>query len=692
MQKTLLSKGAAICALTSLFNATLSGENEPPVYQLDAYTVSSGPVARAVSDFASPLSIMDEAAIRREGGATLGALLSKQPGVNASSFGAGASRPIIRGFDGPRVRILDSSIESADVSDTSPDHAVAVEPLLVERVEIIRGPATLLYGSSAIGGVVNIVGKEIPRERIDSKGYKGAFEARHDTASEGESFLGYGSFGQENWVINITGLTRESEDYKIPGRGDLNDAEEPGRLENSAVETDALSVGGSWFFGERNYIGAAFSLYESLYGVPGHEHDHGHGGGGGAADDEDVMIDLRRKRFHSELVVYEPIQWIQAARIRFGYTDYEHTELEGGETGTIFERENWELRAEASHEEWVFSDEGIFGLQLSESDFNAIGDEAFTPPSTTRNQAVFLSEHIHRDRWHYEYGGRLERQTINPKGIAGDYEDLAFSLAGSVIWNFAEAQSLTLSLQRSERHPTSTELYAEGPHLATSQYELGDPDLELETAYGIDLSYRYSGKEWSGSVTAFYTLFDNYIFAENLGFETDADGNIEGSAGFDDDEALDTFQFTAVDARFWGFEAEINRLIYASGDSRLTLGVVADYVRAENRDSNDPLPRIPPLRIGLRADLESGPWTAGLLLRRAFQQDREAPEETETSGYTELSLDIERAIKLANGMRLAAFLRADNLLDEDIRHHTSFLKDVAPLPGRSAMIGARLEF
>ena len=664
---------SAIALLSSSF--TIHAQDNTPVYELRDFTVSAGPVARDVSEFASPLSIMDEAAIRRQGGDTLGDLLATQPGVSASSFGAGSSRPIIRGFDGPRVRILDSAIEAADASDTSPDHAVATEPMLLNRVEIIRGPATLLYGSSAIGGVVNMVGKEIPRERVDPKGYEGGLEARYDTASRGETFLGFGTAGGENWAVSVTGLNRRTEDYNIPGQADLTIPAEPGRLQNSFVDTDAFSAGGTWFFGERSYLGAAISRHETVYGVPG----------------EPVFIDLERDRFHTEMVAYEPIPWIEAARARFGYTDYTHTEVEGGAPGTVFDRESWEFRADASHENWALADEGVIGFQLSDSDLSAIGDEAFIPASNTQTQAIFISEHIHSGELHYEFGGRLERQDATTP-VLSDYDDVALSLAAGVIWNFDEGQSLALNLQRSERHPTSTELFARGPHLATEQYEIGDPSLELETAYGLDLSYEYRSADWSSTLTAFYTRFDDYIFAQDIGILTDPDGLNPGDFGFDADEALDTYQFTAVDADFWGFEAEVDRVIYASGDSRLTLGFLADYVRAENRDANNPLPRIPPLRIGLRADLDHGPWSAGMLLRRAFKQDRIDTNESETSGYTELSLDVERAVELSNGFQLSLFARADNLLDEDIRHHTSFLKDIAPLPGRSATIGARLEF
>ncbi|HKK17461.1 MAG TPA: TonB-dependent receptor plug domain-containing protein, partial [Opitutales bacterium] len=446
MQKKFMTRCAAVCAATTLFHPSLAAEDDP-VYLLDKYVVSSGPVARNVDDFVNPFAALDSTDIQRRGGATLGALLGGQAGVNATSFGAGASRPVIRGFDGPRVRILDSGIEASDVSSTSPDHAVAVEPMLIDRVEIIRGPATLLYGSSAIGGVVNVIGREIPRERVDPKGYSGAFESRYGTASDGETFLGYSTAGGENWALRITGLTRDSENYDIPGDAEIHhethhdehEEEEhhdeheeegtSGTLESSFVETDVLSIGGTWFFGEGNYFGAAVSLYESFYGVPGHSHAHGHeeehdeeehhdeeGHDEEEHGEEGVAIDLERKRFDAELVLSEPMDWIEAARFRFGFTDYEHTELEGSETGTVFKQEGWDFRGEAANREWAFIDEGVIGIQVSDTDFSAVGDEAFTPPSETQAQAVFTTQHMHRGDWHYEFGGRLERQSTEADG------------------------------------------------------------------------------------------------------------------------------------------------------------------------------------------------------------------------------------------------------------------------------------
>jgi iron complex outermembrane receptor protein len=684
MHNLISKSGALACAALTLSSHPLSADTGTPIQTLEPFLVSAGPAARAIEDFATPTTVLDTEALRRNSGATLGDQLDGQPGVSSTGFGAGASRPIIRGFDGPRVRILDSGIEALDVSNTSPDHAVALEPLLVERVEILRGPSTLLYGSSAIGGVVNVVGHEMPRSPVDPKGYEATFESSFETASDRLKTLGYASVGGDQWALSVTGLTSESEDYDIPGEAELDpdeDESSKGRLENSFVETDAYSIGGTWFFAEGSYLGLSYSRYQSLYGVPGHAHEddhgHGHGHGHGHDEEETVSIDLERDRYDLELMLAEPLDWIEAARIRLGYTDYTHTELEGDETGTVFENEGFELRGEVAHRELGFFDEGVAGIQLSDTDFSAEGEEAFTPPATTRNQAIFASQHIHGDRLHWDFGLRLERQTIQPKGVNGDYSDISTSLAGSAIWNLTDTQTLILSLQRSQRHPSSTELYAEGPHLATEQFELGDPDLELETAYGLDLSYRYGSGAWSGGVSAFYTYFKDYIFAEATGAEEDD---------------LPVYQFTAVDATFWGFEGELEYTDFRMDGSRLVYRLIADYVRAVNDTDNEDLPRIPPLRIGGGLRYLAGPWDAGATLRHSFQQKDTARAESETGGFTELSFDLARSFELSGEQTLTLFVRADNLLDEDIRYHTSFLKEVAPLPGRSLTIGVRGEF
>ena len=715
--KKYLRHFAPLCTLTLLSHALLFGNEEPieeqPIYQLKEFVVSVGPVARSVDDYAVPVTTLDASALRRKSSNTLGELLDGQLGVSASSFGGAVSRPIIRGFDGSRVAILESGLGTGDVSETSPDHAVTIEPLLTKRVEVLRGPGTLLYGSNAIGGVVNVVGRELPREQPNSA-LSGSFEARHDTVSDGDTTVGYTTFSEGPLVITVQGLERQTDDYEIPSHPESvpDEPQEGDTLGSSFVETDFYSVGASWFFNEQNYLGFSVSKYDSFYGISGHEHHHEDEtpvGGAPVVEEEEeiVALDLERSRFDAELAVFEPTQWIEAIRVRFGYTDYKHVEGSDDEA-TTFERESWELRAEASHDDWSIFSGGIFGVQLNDADFQAIGDEitgidggaAFGPPSTTRNQAFFFSEQINNNGsdLNFDVGGRVENQKIDADG-ASNYSDAAISLGFSSIWNINEGKSLALSLQRTERHPNATELYSNGPHMATSQYQTGDETLEKETAYGVDLTYRHRKDKLEATASAFYTYFENYIFDEFQGNQIDdegrrSNGGIGGApeVGFEENHALNEYNYVAADALFYGLEAELDYIAYRAGDTTVRLGVIADYVVAENRDNNDNLPRIPPFRLGGKAELEYRNWNAGVLLRRSYNQNDTAPDELGTDGFTELETELSYSYDLGNGMLVTAFARANNLLDEEIRHHTSFIKDKAPRPGRNFTIGARVEF
>jgi iron complex outermembrane receptor protein len=329
------------------------------------------------------------------------------------------------------------------------------------------------------------------------------------------------------------------------------------------------------------------------------------------------------------------------------------------------------------------------------------GEFAFGPASTTRSQAFFFSEQIdnHGSDLSFDIGGRIERQTIDVEGNSDDYSDASFSLGFSSIWKINEGNSLALSLQRTERHPNATELYSAGPHLATSQYQNGDEDLKKETAYGVDLTYRHKSDAWGATASVFYTYCENHIFDEFQGNQIDDEGRrSNGGAGgvpevdFEEDHALDEYNYVATDALFYGFEAEIDYIAYRSGDTTVRLGVLTDYVVAENRDKNEDLPRIPPFRIGGKAELDYGNWNAGFLLRRSFDQKDTAPSESATDGFTELEADLSYSYDLGNGMLVTAFARANNLLNEEIRHHSSFIKNKAPRPGRNFTLGARVEF
>ena len=667
MNHFFLKSGALACIALGSAHIINAESSEKTVYQLDDYIVSAGPNLRSIADYAAPVNVVTAQELSRQSGSSLGAVLDWQPGVSSSSFGAGASRPILRGFDGPRVRILDAGLDTMDVSDTSPDHAVTLEPLLTERVEVLRGPSTLLYGSSAIGGAVNVIGKEMPRQRVDPKGYEGALEARHDTVSDGDTLVGFATVGDDDWALTITAVDRDADDYEIPDDAQEDDAEGD-TLENSFVEMEQYSVGASWFFSEENRIGFSFSNYQTRYGLPGHGHHEGE-----EHAEEAVAVDMERKRYDMELELVDVNDWIEALRMRLGYTDYEHSEGD-----TVFERKGWELRAEAAHTPWWVIDEGVVGVQFSDVDFSALGSESFTPASTTKTQALFVSEHIHGDVLHYEFGGRIERTDISEDKEQRDYDELAISLAAGATWHIDEANSLSLVLQRSQRNPTSTELYAEGPHFATSQYEFGDADLKQETAYGVDLTYRTTHENWQAEVSLFYTYFDDYIFSEER----------EG----EEIDELHVYDFNAIDAEFYGIETQLDYTLIENEGNRVLLSLMGDWVHATNEDTGDDLARMPPMRIGSRLGWTAGNWDSGVELRYAFEQNNTGPEETSTDDYLKLNLDVNYRLDLGNSITAVLFARAENLLDEEIRHHTSFIKEEAALPGRNFTIGARLEF
>ncbi len=674
MNRLFFKRGALACTALGLAQLAHAESSKETVYELDEYIVSAGPGYRSIADYASPVNVVTSEELSRQSGGTLGAALDWQPGVTTSGFSTGADRPILRGFDGPRVSVLESGLNTLDVSETSPDHGVTIEPLLTERVEVLRGPSTLLYGSSAIGGAVNVIGKEMPRQPVDPKGYEGAVEARYDTVSEGETYLGSTTVGQENWALTVTALDRTADDYEIPDEAQHQD--EGSTLENSFFESNQYSIGGSWFFSPEDRLSFSYARYESDYGIAGH--DDGHGGGGGGHDDESVAIDLERDRYDMELELIDPAEWITALRLRFAYTNYEHTEASEDES-TTFERDGWELRTEAAHTPWWIIDEGVIGLQVSDSDFEIIGDEAFVEPSTTQTQAIFATQHIHNGDFHYEFGGRIERADIDiDDSSLDDYDEVAISLAASAIWNIDDINSLALVLQRAERNPNATELYANGPHHATGTFELGDDSLDQEVAYGVDLSYRTLIAGWNTELSVFYTYFDDYIYGEETGVVTPED--------------LHEIQYTAAEAEFYGFEAATQTDLVRTDSSALTLGFMADYVRATNEDSGDDLPRIPPMRIGSRLGWLTGNWDMGAELRYAFEQDKTGPEETETDDYVELNFDVNYTFDLGNDLTAVVFVRAENLLDEEIRLHTSFTKEEAPLAGRNLTVGARLEF
>lgn len=639
---------------------------------LDPIVTTASPLAREADEIAQPTSVLGGHLLDERRQPTLGETLSGEPGVDSTYFGPGASRPVIRGLGGDRIRVLTGGIGTIDASVISPDHAVSLDPLLIERVEIVRGPASLLYGGGAIGGVVNVIDGRIP-ETLPAAPVTGRVEARGATAAHelaGAAVL-EGAVGR--WAWRFDGFRRETDDVRIPGLAPTPEkaaemiaaGETPsdGTLINSATNTSGGSAGLS-YIGSAGHFGMSYNGFDSFYGT---------------VAEPDVGIDLKQRRvdFHGEWL--QPAGILRAIKLQLGFGDYRHDELEGEELGTRFTNQGHEGRIEFLHEK-IGPFEGALGFQSMRSDFAALGDEAFLPPSVTAGNAVFLYEETATGPVTWQLGARLERQQITPDAGSG-HQEVSHSLAtftGGAVWSMNPGYALALSVSANERAPNAQELFADGPHVGTGTYEVGDGSLRPEKSVGVDLSLRRTAGFVTGELSLFVNRFDGYVYEQDTG-------------GADEESGLPVFAYVQRDAQFYGGELEVTFHLQKAKEGATDLRFFADSVRATNTTDDVPLPRTTPVRFGVGLDWHAGPWSVTTELRRVNAQDRVAPGETATDGYELLSVAFSRRFDVGRG-HAEFFLRGTNLLDETARVHASFLKDIAPLPGRDVAVGVRYLF
>ena len=638
--------------------------------------VTASADARGQLELAQPTTVVAGEELRRRLEPSLGETLSKEAGVSSSYFGPGASRPVIRGLGGDRVRVLQDGLGAGDASSTSPDHAVSIDPLTAERIEVLRGPSTLLYGSSAVGGVVNVIDQRIP-DRVPSAPVTGLVELRGGTVADERGGAAVLDGGGGEWAWHVDFLKRETDDYEVP-----DSAVSGGVLENSALETESGSVGVSWVR-EDGFLGVSVGGLDSLYGVPGgHAHEKGEG-----EEAAPVRIDLEQRRADLRGAITHPFGPFRGARLRLGTTEYEHTELEGAEIGTVFTNETWEGRFELVQRPFGALS-GSFGAQVATRDFTAVGEEAFIPPTQTDSWAIFAFEELTQGPLSWLFGARYEKQDVTADLPAVPPESLesrigidsrsvdGLSASAGVVWRPAEEYSFAFSLARSTKLPNAEELFSNGPHIATRAFEVGDPSLEQETSLGADLSLRKHGGRLTGEVSLFANRFDDYIFEQATGDEVDG---------------LPVFQFVQRDAEFVGAELTGVAELYHGEPHHFDLELGADFVRAELLDTGEPLPRIPPRRFRLGLHYVSERLQGTVEGQRVEAQDRLAALETRTEGYTLLNASL--SYRFFFGERLLdLLLRGTNLTDEEARNHVSFLKDLVPLPGRDVSLAVRFSF
>lgn len=666
----------AIAVSATFATHTAFGADSPHGGELSEIVVTAAPLGEGRLSITQPASVIAGDDLVLALAPTIGETVAGEPGISSTFFGPAASRPVIRGLGGDRVRVLTDGLATLDVSGVSEDHAVAIDPALADQVEILRGPATLLHGSGAAGGVVNIVTNRLHQALPD--GASGLLEVRGDSALDERAIAGRFDTALGRVALHLDGVWRETDDYSIPGLAQsqalremlIAAGEEPaddrGTVANSWSETRSGGVGAT-YVDDSWSLGLAWSRHDSEYGIPG---GHGHEPGEHESEEDGLYIDLVQDRL--DLAGSLELGGGSVLRMSAAANNYEHAEVEPeGGIGTLYEVDGRELRVALDHA-LPAGFTGTIGVQWQEVDLGASGEEAFVPDTRTRTLGAFLFEQRDLGPWSFEFGARIDHQEVAAPDVPG-YDGTAVNLSAGLIRRVRDGLQFVGQLARTERHPSATELYADGPHAATGQYEIGQADFRIERGLQADLGLRGAAGVVTGEVRAFFSRYDGYLYLAPTGAEVDG---------------LPVYEYRQQDARFHGFEA-LASVPLGAGGLALTLSV--DAVRGGLADGGN-LPRIPPLRVGAELSWQRGRLRTALSARHAFEQDRLAPGELPTDGYTLLDAELAWRPAWPDAAGTLLFLRASNLLDDEARVHASPLKDEVPLPGRSLSAGVRISF
>ena len=648
--------------------------------------VTGNPLGVGSDQMVVPISILSgrELSLKREN--TLAETLNSIPGVSNSSFGPSVGRPMVRGMDSDRIKILQNGVNNLDASNLSFDHGVSIDPLIIEQIDVIRGPATLLYGGGAVGGVVNAIDHRIPKEKL--QGITGRGEVRYGGANLEQSNAAVVDVGTGNFVMHFDAYNRDAKNLRIPGNaisarrsvtGFWNPEAgvyEPygnnhgtSRLINSYSESKGGAIGASMIF-DRGYAGMSYAKHQTKYGSP---------------LESAVSIDMDNDRFDFASEIRELGSFFDRAKFRAAYTDYIHKEIEDGAINTTFKNQGVEGTFELGHQP-VLGVKGIVGAQFENGKFQALGAEAFVPSSKTNSQSVYLYEELPIDKHKVTFGLRHGQHDVDSKG-GGDFiaANKNFKTNNSAIgglYTLNSQWSLTGNLSHNERAPSYFELYANGVHAATGTYEQGQANLKIEKSNGLDGQIRWKAGQDSVTFGAYYTKFSNYIGLRSANRdELTEDGTYKVS------------EFSGIKAEFKGVELEGKTML----TDYVQFNLRGDYVDAKDKTNGGYVPRISPLKLGAGLKYEFDRFGARLDVLHAFKQNRvatnfnyEPGKELITDAYTNVSMMA--TYKLPTQLNLEAFTRANNILNEEIREHTSFLKDIAPMGGRSIMFGLRGEF
>ena len=667
-------------------SATSTGANpkatEDAPHQLAEITVFSEPLQRTIGSLARPVTVLKDTELRQQIGPTIGATLEREPGINNQSFGPGVGQPVIRGLAGPRVRVMSNGIGNNDVSNISPDHANSIEPSQAERIEILRGPSTLLYGSGAIGGVVNVIDNRVPDKR-PGRLIGGALNQIYNSAlDETSTSLKLGG-GESDVAYHLDGFYRNSGNAIIGGPAidesaareyDPALAEAPylrntyGYIANSNARAKGGTAGMSWV-GDPGYAGAAVNYLENHYGVPPI----------GIPDEPNVRIGLWQTKYDFRGGIDKPFEFAERLNVKFGYTDYKHIEYEGSEAGTTWTSDTYEGRIELQHEP-LGPFKGQWGFQSVNGDIRAVGEEAILPKSSIANYGVFAVETLETDPLIYDFGLRIEPQSVTPEAASGygSRSFLPISSSVSALWKANPANNVSLAFTESQRGPQAQELYVNGVHSATRSFEVGDPNLNIESSFNLELGYTFK-QDWIQTQLNFFNNWVNdFIYEQYTG------QNVEN---------LLLVQITQGNAIFQGYEANLMFPLMENRYGLLDLTLFSDYTRGKLVDSgNGNVPRMPPLRFGGQLDYAKDKWSTYFRVTRGEAQNDASENETTTPGWVLMNVGVQYEAKSFADSKLLFFLKGNNLLDQNIRNSTSYLKNFAPEPGRGVQVGFQISY
>ncbi|MGQ8364203.1 TonB-dependent receptor [Glaciecola sp. 1036] len=695
-----------------------------------------------------PVGVLAGDDLNRRQASTLGDTLTNEVGVHSSAHGGVAGTPIIRGLSGPRVLIAQNGLDASDASRVGPDHQVATDSTSAQQIEVLRGPATLFYGSGAIGGVINVVDNRIPKYAETT----GELSFSRNSNNAEEAVSGNLIKDINDFVFSAQGYYRDAQTYSVPGAAILeehddhddedehDEHENESTVENTQYRSSGFSLGSSYLF-DNGHIGFAVERQDSLYGVPGHGGHEEHEGEE-EGEEEAVVLDMKQTRYQTQASYQPGSDTFSAINFAGAYTDYEHVEIENGAPGTSFQNQTTEMRVEALHRHW-YDWRGGFSVHYKQSDFKAVGEEAFTPPSDTQTLGLGWIEEKHFGDYLLQMGARIERVKISAAELfSSDIElvsleddhleedhhededhnhehadlesiDVSFtplSLSLGVVWDVTDGYNMSLSYARAERAPSAAELFSLGPHLGSGNYEIGafynideeghivqnQADLDVEASNNLDFSVRKFDGDIGFIFNLFYNHVDNYYYDANTAFIADFEHDHEEEADLEEEhveeegheDGLPVLLFRNQDAKLYGAELQVN---WQATDN-LKLTTQADMVRARLDDeSSSELPRTPPARLSIGAEYQTQDWYADVSVMHVFEQDKTAPLEASTDGYTMVDVNFSYYLPVQD-YEFELFIKGRNLTDEFARVHTSYLRDQAPLPGRSVLLGARARF